>query len=88
VNAASETVTVATGAHAVSAPIDGSGLDAVFTMHDMDHARALRAYLTVAELERLDLAYAPPFSPVRDPILVAAKVLHGKLQTDEPATAQ
>jgi len=42
-------------------------------------ATALESDLTVAELERLDLAYAPPFSPVWDPILVAAKVLRGKL---------
>jgi NADPH-dependent 2,4-dienoyl-CoA reductase/sulfur reductase-like enzyme len=40
---------------------------------------ALESDLTVAELERLDLAYAPPFSPVWDPILVAAKVLRGAL---------
>ncbi|MBX0294560.1 FAD-dependent oxidoreductase [Haloarcula nitratireducens] len=40
---------------------------------------ALEADLTVAELERLDLAYAPPFSPVWDPVLVAAKVLRGEL---------
>ncbi|WP_252698575.1 FAD-dependent oxidoreductase [Natronosalvus vescus] len=42
-------------------------------------ATALHAALTVAELERLDLAYAPPFSPVWDPVLTAAKVLNGKL---------
>jgi pyruvate/2-oxoglutarate dehydrogenase complex dihydrolipoamide dehydrogenase (E3) component len=41
---------------------------------------ALEANLTVTELERLDLAYAPPFSPVWDPILVAAKVLRGSLE--------
>jgi hypothetical protein len=35
--------------------------------------------MTVAEVETLDLAYAPPFSPVWDPVLTAAKVLHGKL---------
>ena len=35
--------------------------------------------MTIPELERLDLAYAPPFSPVWDPILVAAKVLNGTL---------
>ncbi len=40
---------------------------------------ALHAGLTVPELEALDLAYAPPFSPVWDPILTAAKVLAGKL---------
>ncbi len=40
-------------------------------------ATALDQSMTVAELERLDLKYAPPFSPVWDPILVAAKVLNG-----------
>ena len=30
--------------------------------------------MTVPELQRLDLAYAPPFAPVWDPILVAANV--------------
>ncbi|TQQ80907.1 pyridine nucleotide-disulfide oxidoreductase [Halonotius terrestris] len=40
---------------------------------------ALDAGLTVPEVERLDLAYAPPFSPVWDPVLVAAKVLGGQL---------
>ncbi|AQL43077.1 pyridine nucleotide-disulfide oxidoreductase [Halorientalis sp. IM1011] len=43
-------------------------------------ATALEADMTVGELERTDLAYAPPFSPVWDPILVAAKVLNGKLK--------
>ncbi len=41
-------------------------------------ATALEADLTVSELEQLDLAYAPPFSPVWDPVLVAAKVLGGQ----------
>ena len=40
---------------------------------------ALHAGMTVAEVETLDLAYAPPFSPVWDPVLTAAKVLGGKL---------
>jgi len=44
-------------------------------------ATALDADLTVPELERLDLAYAPPFSPVWDPVLVAAKVLNSSLDT-------
>lgn len=43
-------------------------------------ATALHSGLTVTEFERLDLAYAPPFSPVWDPLLVAAKVLNGKLE--------
>ena len=42
-------------------------------------ATALESDLTVDELERLDLAYAPPFSPVWDPVLVAAKVLRGEI---------
>ncbi|WP_336001622.1 FAD-dependent oxidoreductase [Halorientalis halophila] len=43
-------------------------------------ATALEGEMTVGDLERTDLAYAPPFSPVWDPILVAAKVLGGKLE--------
>jgi NADPH-dependent 2,4-dienoyl-CoA reductase/sulfur reductase-like enzyme len=43
-------------------------------------ATALYGGLTVDELEGLDLAYAPPFSPVWDPVLTAAKVLGGKLE--------
>jgi NADPH-dependent 2,4-dienoyl-CoA reductase/sulfur reductase-like enzyme len=42
-------------------------------------ATALEGGLTVDEVERLDLGYAPPFSPVWDPVLVAAKVLNGSL---------
>ena len=42
-------------------------------------AAAVHEGTTVGELERFDLAYAPPFSPVWDPILVAAKVLNGHL---------
>ena len=42
-------------------------------------ATALTGELTVSELEQTDLAYAPPFSPVWDPVLVASKVLAGKL---------
>ena len=37
-------------------------------------ATALHHRLTVADLQRLDLSYAPPFAPVWDPILVAANV--------------
>ena len=42
-------------------------------------ATALHAGLTLGEVETLDLSYAPPFSPVWDPVLTAAKVLRGKL---------
>ena len=37
-------------------------------------ATALHHWLTVTDLRRLDLSYAPPFAPVWDPILVAANV--------------
>ncbi|WP_276299293.1 FAD-dependent oxidoreductase [Halorussus lipolyticus] len=43
-------------------------------------ATALHAEMTVEEVQNLDLAYAPPFSPVWDPVLTAAKVLSGKLE--------
>lgn len=43
-------------------------------------ATALEGGMTVGDVERLDLAYAPPFSPVWDPVLVAAKVLNGSLE--------
>jgi NADPH-dependent 2,4-dienoyl-CoA reductase/sulfur reductase-like enzyme len=37
-------------------------------------AAALYKRMTVADLQRLDLSYAPPFAPVWDPVLVAANV--------------
>ncbi len=37
-------------------------------------AAALQQGLTIEDLQRLDLSYAPPFAPVWDPILVAANV--------------
>jgi NADPH-dependent 2,4-dienoyl-CoA reductase/sulfur reductase-like enzyme len=43
-------------------------------------ATALQAGMTVTELQNADLAYAPPFSPVWDPMLTAAKVLGGSLE--------
>ncbi len=42
-------------------------------------ATAIDVGMTASEVERLDLGYAPPFSPVWDPVLVAAKVLAGRL---------
>jgi NADPH-dependent 2,4-dienoyl-CoA reductase/sulfur reductase-like enzyme len=36
-------------------------------------ATALHAGMTVEDLTHLDLAYAPPFAPVWDPILIAAR---------------
>jgi NADPH-dependent 2,4-dienoyl-CoA reductase/sulfur reductase-like enzyme len=44
-------------------------------------ATALAAHMTVAELQQLDLAYAPPFAPVWDPVLVAANQLAKKIAT-------
>jgi len=40
---------------------------------------ALHEGMTVEDVEYLDLAYAPPFSPTWDPVLTTAKVLNGKL---------
>jgi NADPH-dependent 2,4-dienoyl-CoA reductase/sulfur reductase-like enzyme len=42
-------------------------------------AAALHVGMTAQELSYLDLSYAPPFSPVWDPVLTAAKVLAGKV---------
>jgi hypothetical protein len=36
--------------------------------------------MTIADIARLDLAYAPPFATVWDPILVAANVALKTLQ--------
>jgi NADPH-dependent 2,4-dienoyl-CoA reductase/sulfur reductase-like enzyme len=41
-------------------------------------ATALHNRMTVRDVADLDLSYAPPFSPVWDPVLTAAKVLAGK----------
>ncbi|MDZ7687736.1 MAG: FAD-dependent oxidoreductase [Halobacteriales archaeon] len=43
-------------------------------------ATALHNEMTVEEVEKMDLAYAPPFSPVWDPVLTASKVLSGSLE--------
>ena len=37
-------------------------------------ATALHSGMTAAQLEALDLAYAPPLAPVYDPVLIAASV--------------
>jgi NADPH-dependent 2,4-dienoyl-CoA reductase/sulfur reductase-like enzyme len=59
------------GASIVGRDQAGKRIDAVAT--------ALHAELTVLELQNLDLAYAPPFGPVWDPVLTAARVLGGAL---------
>ena len=38
-------------------------------------ATAITSHLRVEDLEQLDLAYAPPFAQVWDPILIAAQQL-------------
>jgi pyruvate/2-oxoglutarate dehydrogenase complex dihydrolipoamide dehydrogenase (E3) component len=38
-------------------------------------AAALHTRMRVEDFERLDLAYSPPFSPVWDPLLIAAQQL-------------
>ncbi|MFI9612206.1 FAD-dependent oxidoreductase [Streptomyces sp. NPDC052023] len=43
-------------------------------------AVALTAGMTVEQMTALDLGYAPPFSPVWDPVLVAARKAAGKLR--------
>ena len=42
-------------------------------------AAALHKRMTVEEFEQLDLAYSPPFSPVWDPLLIAAQQLSKQL---------
>ena len=43
-------------------------------------AMALHSKMTCRELASVDLAYAPPFSPVLSPIIVAANILMNKLE--------
>ena len=42
-------------------------------------ATALHAGFTVEEMINLDLGYAPPFSPVWDPVVIAARAVAKKL---------
>jgi NADPH-dependent 2,4-dienoyl-CoA reductase/sulfur reductase-like enzyme len=42
-------------------------------------ATALAGHMTVADLQSLDLVYAPPFASVWDPVLVAANQLIKKV---------
>jgi NADPH-dependent 2,4-dienoyl-CoA reductase/sulfur reductase-like enzyme len=43
-------------------------------------APALQHHLTVDDVRRWDLAYAPPFSPLWDPVLIAANAMARKLE--------
>ena len=40
--------------------------------------------MTVEEMTALDLSYAPPFSPVWDPVLVAARKATDAVHADGP----
>jgi NADPH-dependent 2,4-dienoyl-CoA reductase/sulfur reductase-like enzyme len=42
-------------------------------------AAALAGRMTVVDLEGIDMSYAPPFSPVWDPVLIAAQQAVKKL---------
>jgi pyruvate/2-oxoglutarate dehydrogenase complex dihydrolipoamide dehydrogenase (E3) component len=42
-------------------------------------ATALQCGMRVEDFEQLDLAYSPPFSPVWDPLLIAAQQLRKEL---------
>jgi NADPH-dependent 2,4-dienoyl-CoA reductase/sulfur reductase-like enzyme len=55
------------GAQIVGGPGSGKRIDTV--------AASLTGGLTVQDLVDMDLAYAPPFSPVWDPVQTAARVL-------------
>jgi len=46
-------------------------------------AAAVQMGLTPKQLAELDLSYAPPFSPVWDPVLVAANVAAARLERDK-----
>jgi hypothetical protein len=41
---------------------------------------ALHSHMTVADFIQTDLAYAPPFGPVWDPLLTAANQLQKRMQ--------
>ncbi|CAN5658856.1 FAD-dependent oxidoreductase [soil metagenome] len=59
------------GAQIVGGPGSGKRIDTIAT--------ALAAGLSVADLEYLDLSYAPPFSPVWDPVQIAARIAGQRL---------
>ena len=42
------------------------------------YATAIYNRMTIDQVFELDLAYAPPFSPVYDPVLLAARVARKK----------
>ncbi|HEX2361894.1 MAG TPA: flavoprotein oxidoreductase, partial [Jiangellaceae bacterium] len=64
------------GAQIVGLEGSGKRIDAL--------AVALWTELTVAELAMVDLSYAPPFSPVWDPVLIAARKAADMLKDGRP----
>lgn len=48
-------------------------------------AAALWTEMTVAELQFVDLSYAPPFSPTWDPVLIAARKAWDAVEADQAA---
>jgi NADPH-dependent 2,4-dienoyl-CoA reductase/sulfur reductase-like enzyme len=51
-------------------------------------ATALWNEMTVVEILHLDLSYAPPFSPVWDPVLIAARKAWDEVQQETPPSIQ
>ena len=53
-------------------------------------ATAIHGSMTVEDLESLDLAYAPPYSSAKDPVIIAgfvgANVLRGEIEMVNPQT--
>ena len=47
-------------------------------------ATAIWNGMNVQEMVSLDLSYAPPFSPVWDPVLIAARKLAERVEPDRP----
>ena len=64
----------------------GFGKDGVDKRIDV-LATAVAAGMDVAELEQLDLAYAPPFSSAKDPVNHLGAVADGILRGDHPAAS-
>jgi len=44
-------------------------------------AAAIQQKVTIGEMQQWDLAYSPPFTPLWDPLIVAANAMHKKLGT-------
>jgi NADPH-dependent 2,4-dienoyl-CoA reductase/sulfur reductase-like enzyme len=64
------------GGQVVGGPGAGKRIDAIAT--------AIHAGLTAREVEDVDLAYAPPFSPSYDPVLIAARMAQKKAGQGPP----